>query len=281
MTMEYAIEARGLTKAFPTFTLDRAELQVPWGTVMGLIGENGAGKSTLIKCLLGILTPTSGEASLAGGAGLAEVGYVPDECPFPANLKLRQLGQFLPGIFPNWDGGLFGAYLEKFRLDPAQTVGKLSRGMKMKLSIAAALAHRPRVLVLDEATSGLDPVVRDEILDEFLDFLQDGDRAVLLSSHITSDLEKICDYVTYLHKGAVTVSGPKDELLSRYAVLKCTRAELEQVDRAFLVGERVGQYGCEALVRDRAAFEARWPGLALDPARLEDIMIYTTRRDRP
>jgi len=159
-------------------------------------------------------------------------------------------------------------------------VKELSRGMKMKLSIAAALSHRPKLLVLDEATSGLDPVVRDEILDEFMAFLSDEDHAILLSSHITSDLEKICDYVVYLHKGKVTISGAKDELLASYGKLSCARADLERVDGRFLVGSRTGEFGCQALVKDRPAFQRAYPDLALDAPSLEDLMIFTTRGDR-
>ena len=149
----------------------------------------------------------------------------------------------------------------------------------MKLSIAAALAHRPRLLVLDEATAGLDPVVRSELLDEFLSFIQDEDHAILLSSHITSDLEKVADYVTYLHKGRVAVQGAKDELLETYGRLVCSRADLERVDRALLQGIRMGQFSCEALVKDRAAFRRRYPELTVDPVGLEDIMVFTVRGD--
>jgi len=280
MNMGYAIETTGLRKDFGAFTLGPVDLALPGGTVMGLIGENGAGKSTLIKCLLGALKPTDGRIELLGEPGaqvLGQVGYVPDECPFSAVLKVEQVGKVCAGIFPGWDGALFADYLKKFDLPADRKVKDLSRGMGMKLTIAAALAHRPRLLVLDEATSGLDPVVRDEILDEFLAFVADEDHAVLISSHITSDLEKICDYVTYLHKGQITVTGPKDELLSTYAKLTCSKAELEGISPGLLVGERVGEFGAQALVRDRAAFCRAYPELELDPCTLEDIMIFTTR----
>ena len=151
--------------------------------------------------------------------------------------------------------------------------------MKMKLAIAAAFAARPRLLILDEATSGLDPVVRDEILDEFLNFIQDEEHSILISSHITSDLEKAADYVTYLHKGRVVLSGAKDELLDSYGKLVCSRADLERVDRSLLAGSRVGQFGWEALVKDRHAFARRYPGLTVDPATLEDIMVFTGKGD--
>jgi len=280
INVEYVIHTEHLTKDFGTFCLSDINLELPGGAILGLIGENGAGKSTLIKCLLGALRPTSGTVELFGGTvaePLEGVGYVPDECPFSSVLKVGQLAVMLSGMFPTWDTALFEQYLSRFQLPRERAVKELSRGMGMKLTIAAALAHRPRLLILDEATAGLDPVVRDEILDEFLNFISDEAHAILISSHITSDLEKVCDYVTYLHKGMVTISGVKDELLHQFARLSCTRAELGQVDPGLLVGARVGEYGVQALVNDRAAFHAAYPALALDPATLEDIMIFTTK----
>lgn len=281
--MKYAVKIDHLCKDYGSFALRDVSLAIPGGTILGLIGENGAGKSTVIKCLLGILRRDSGEISLLeqeGEAGLIEVGYVPDECPFSDALKVKQVGQFLSGMFSTWDGALFAHYLEKFELPEDRKVKALSRGMKMKLSISAALAHHPKLLVLDEATSGLDPVVRDEILDEFLAFLADEDHAILISSHITSDLEKICDWVVYLHKGEVTVSGAKDELLAGYGKLSSSRADLGRVDPALVVGSRTGEFGCQALIKDRTVFQQAYPELPLDPASLEDLMIFTTRGDR-
>lgn len=273
--MEYAIQTSHLTKDYGSFVLDGVELALPQGTILGLIGENGAGKSTLIKCLLGIIHPTDGTVELAD-----TVGYVPDECPFSDTLKIKHLAAFLPGIYPGWDGALFDEYLTKFDLPGDKKIKELSRGMKMKLTIAAALSHRPRLLVLDEATSGLDPVVRDEILDVFLDFVSDDDHAILISSHITSDLEKLCDYVAYLHKGKITVQGPKDELLAQYGKVSCTKEQLAAIPADILVGKREGEYGCQALVSDRAALRRALPEAEAEPVTLEDIMIYTTKGER-
>ena len=251
---------------------------------MGLIGENGAGKTTTLKCLLGAIRRDEGTISLLGcdpwsqpRQAKEEVGVVLDDCFFHDSLRLRDISAILSHVFPSWDNGLFRDYLDKFQLPEKKTVKELSRGRKMKLSLAAALAHRPRLLLLDEATSGLDPVVRDEILDEFLDFIQDEGRAILLSSHITSDLEKAADYVTYLHRGRVAVQGAKDELLEAYGRLVCGRGDLERVDPACLAGVRRGQFGCEALVKDRRTFVRRYPGLTVDPVTLEDIMLFTVR----
>lgn len=281
--MEYAIKTTGLTKDYGSFILEDVDLKLPGGTIMGLIGENGAGKSTLIKCLLGIIKPTAGEVELLGAPAaqaLGEIGYVPDECPFSDALKVRQVGGFLSGVFSAWQAEDFEDYLQKFDLPRDKKIKELSRGMKMKLTIAAALAHHPRLLILDEATSGLDPVVRDEILDEFLAFISDEDHAILISSHITSDLEKICDYVVYLHKGRLTVSGAKDELLAAYGKLSCSREELAAIPAELLVGKREGEYGCHALVSDRAALKRALPNAVVEAASLEDIMIYTTKGER-
>lgn len=275
--MEYAMKLDHLTKDLGGFRLEDVSFALPGGTILGLIGENGAGKSTAIKCLLGILRPDGGEVELLEGAGLAGVGYVPDECPFSDSLRVRQVGTVCAGLFPGWEGELFAHYLEKFDLPADSKVRQLSRGMKMKLSISVALSHRPQLLVLDEATAGLDPVVRDEILDEFLNFVSDEDHAILISSHITSDLEKLCDYVVYLHQGRVTISGARDELLASYARVSCGRADLERIPPEILVGKREGEFGCRALVSDRAALLRALPGAAVEVPTLEDLMIFTTR----
>ena len=189
------------------------------------------------------------------------------------------MGRVLSGVYRNWDAGLFDRYLDRYQLPRNKKIKEFSKGMKMKLSIATALAHRPRLLILDEATSGLDPVVRNELLDEFLAFIQDEDHAILISSHITSDLEKAADYVTYLHRGRVAVQGAKDELLESYGRLVCTRADLAGVEASYLVGTRQSQFSCEALVKDRRAFQFQYPGLTVDPVTLEDIMVFTVRGD--
>ncbi len=284
--MSNALEVCHLTKDYGSFKLDDVSFTVPGGTIMGLIGENGAGKSTTIKCILNLIHRDGGEISVFGldairdeRAVKSQVGVVLDESLFHDTLNPVQVGKILSKLYPNWDGRCYGGYLRKFELPEKKTVKTFSRGMKMKLAIAAAFAARPRLLILDEATSGLDPVVREEILDEFLNFIQDEEHSILISSHITSDLEKAADYVTYLHKGRVVLSGAKDELLDSYGKLVCSRADLERVDRSLLAGSRVGQFGCEALVKDRHAFARRYPGLTVDPATLEDIMVFTGKGD--
>lgn len=277
-----ALEIHGLTKKRGEFVLQGLELTLPAGCIMGLIGENGAGKSTVIRCLLGLVRPDGGEISLLGRApeeAKEDIGVVLDESSFHEVLRAPQVGKIFAGLYAAWDPALYEHYLAKFGLPRDKKIKEFSRGMKMKLGIAVALSHRPKLLLLDEATGGLDPVVRNEILDEFLDFIQEEDHAVLISSHITSDLEKAADYITYLHKGRVAVQGAKDELLEAYGRLVCGRGDLERVDPACLAGVRRGQFGCEALVKDRRTFVRRYPGLTVDPVTLEDIMLFTVRGD--
>ena len=281
-----ALEVSHLTKKYRSFTLDDVSFTLPGGTILGLIGENGAGKSTTIKCILNLVRRDGGDISVFGLDAVRDeqevkaiTGVVLDETTFHDGLSAPQVGKILSKLYPSWDMELYRDYLDKFGLTENKQVKAYSKGMKMKLSIAAAFAVRPRLLVLDEATSGLDPVVRDEILDELLSFISDEDHAVLLSSHITSDLEKAADYIVYLHKGRVAVSGAKDELLDTYGRLACTRAELEGIDPALLAGKRVSQFGCEALVKDRHALARRYPGLTADPATLEDIMVFMGKEE--
>ena len=284
--MKNCLEIKDLCKSYGDFALDHVNLTIPGGTIMGLIGENGAGKTTTIKCILNLIRRDSGTITILGKDNVAderaakmEVGVVLDECFFHDSLRPKDLKRILGPVYPTWDDNLYADYLKKFKLPEEKLIKEFSRGMKMKLSLAAALAHQPRLLILDEATAGLDPVVRDEILDEFLSFICDEDHAILISSHITSDLEKAADYITYLHKGRVAVQGAKDELLEAYGRLVCGRGDLERVDPACLAGVRRGQFGCEALVKDRRTFVRRYPGLTVDPVTLEDIMLFTVRGD--
>lgn len=278
--MKHAIEVKGLCKDYGDFQLDHVDLVVPGGTIMGLIGENGAGKSTAIRCMLGLTRPDGGEISLLERSpeeAKQDIGVVLDDVNLHDVLKAPQVGKILSRVYRSWDSGLFEAYLDKFQLPRKKKLKEYSKGMKMKLSIACALAHRPRLLILDEATVGLDPVVRSEILEEFMDFIQDESHAVLISSHITSDLERVADYVTYLHQGRVVVQGGKDDLLDRYGRLVCSAADFERVEKADLVGVRRSQFSCEALVKNRRDFLRRYPGLTVDRVSLEDIMVFTVK----
>ena len=197
-----------------------------------------------------------------------------DECFFSDALRPLDLDKILAPAYREWDRKLFRSYLDKFGLPEKKLIKEFSRGMKMKLSLSAALAHHPRLLILDEATAGLDPVVRDEILDEFLGFIQDEDHAILMSSHITSDLEKVADYIAYIHQGQVVLSDAKDNILDSYGRVGCTTAQLENIDPRDVLHTRRGAFGAEALVKDRAAFARKYPMLLVERTTLEDIMLF-------
>lgn len=279
--MTNCIEITGLSKRYESFALEGVNLTLPGGTIMGLIGENGAGKTTLIKCILNLVRRDAGEIRLLGRDNIREealakqdVGVVLDECFFHDTLKAGDLNRILAPVYRNWDSGLFRDYMDKFGLPEKKLIKEYSRGMKMKLSLAAALAHRPRLLILDEATSGLDPVVRDEILDEFQGFVCDEEHAILISSHITSDLEKVADYITYIHRGQVQLSDAKDSILECYGRVVCTANQLAELVPGELLRIRRGTYSCEGLTEDRRAFARNHPELTVDPVTLEDIMLF-------
>ncbi len=278
-----ALELRDICKRYEDFTLDHVSFSVPMGSIMGLIGENGAGKSTTINLVLGLIGLDSGEIAVLGENGpavspkvKAQLGVVLDEAGFPDCMTARQVGKMLRLAYPNWQQKTYDGYLARFGLPPQKPLKDYSRGMKMKLGIAAALSHDAKLLILDEATSGLDPVVRDEIIDMLLEFIQDEQHAVLLSSHITSDLEKVCDYVTFIHRGKVLYSEEKDALLERMCILKCTQEQLKDIDRRAIHGVRRGAFGVEALAeRDRLP-----DGCVTDRATLDDIIVYVAKGER-
>ncbi len=279
--MKNCIEIKGLCKSYGDFSLNNIDLTLPGGSILGLIGENGAGKTTTIKCILNLIRRDAGEITVLGHDNIREeklakqdIGLVLDECFFHDTLRPRDVGRVLAPAYKNWDSDLFRSYLDKFGLPEKKLIKEFSRGMKMKLSLSAALAHHPKLLILDEATAGLDPVIRDEILDEFLGFIQDEDHAILMSSHITSDLEKVADYIAYIHQGEVVLSDAKDAILDSYGRVGCTAAQLEAIAPDDVLRVRKGSFGCEALVKDRAAFARKYPMLLVERTTLEDIMLF-------
>ena len=271
-----AIELRGLEKHYKDFDL-KLDLTLPQGCILGLVGENGAGKSTTIRMLLGMTKPDGGSVRVLGQAQAdkEEIGVVLDEPGYPECLTARQLGRVLAGIFKNWDAAAYADYLKRLSLPEDKRFKDFSRGMKMKLSIAAALSHRPRLLVLDEPTSGLDPVVRDEVVEIFADFARDEDHSVLISSHIVSDLEKICDYVAFLHKGRLLLCEERDALREEYGLAQLSRADFEALDPAAVIGSRRSPYGISAILR-RDAVPA---GLSLEPVNIEDLFILMVKEE--
>ena len=269
-----AIELRDLEKHYRDFDL-KIDLELPQGCILGLVGENGAGKSTAIRLLLGMTRPDGGSIRVLGEerADKEEIGVVLDEPAYPECLTPRQLGRVMAGIFRSWDPAAYEGYLKKLSLPENKRFKDFSRGMKMKLSIAVALSHHPRLLVLDEPTSGLDPVVRDEVVELFADFARQEDHSVLISSHIVSDLEKLCDYVAFLHKGRLLLCEEKDALREAYGLARLSGADFEALDPAAVIGSRRSPYGVSAILR-RSAAPA---GLALEPVSIEDLFILMVK----
>lgn len=275
----------GIKKQYKDFTLGPVDLTIPAGTIVGLVGENGAGKTTTLKILTGVNPPDSGRVELLGGsprdaAIRARVGTVFEDAYFYEGMSAAHIGRSMAGIFgKRWNDSAFAGYLNRFVLDAEKKVKEYSRGMRMKLSLATALAHGPEVLVLDEPTAGLDPVVRGEILDLFLDFIQDENHSVLISSHITSDLEQIADSIAYLHQGKLLFHEDKDILMQEYGMLRCSETDLHLLPEGLAVHTRKGAFGCETLVKGREEVLRRLPGAVCDPASIDDIMRFYSGRD--
>lgn len=280
-----AAALRGIQKQYPNFTLGPLDLTVPAGSIVGLVGENGAGKTTTLKLLTGVNRPTAGQITLLGGSPAdvairARVGVVFEDAYFYESLTAAQIGRSMAGIFgARWQPAVFAGYLDRFGLSAHQKLREYSRGMRMKLSLATALSHAPELLVLDEPTAGLDPVVRGEILDLFLDFIQDENHSILMSSHITSDLEQVADSIAYLHKGRLLFQENKDELLEEFGLLRCAPADLDRLPAGTAIHTERRAFGCETLVRGRDAVRAALPGAVCDPAGIDDIMRFYSRRD--
>ena len=274
-----AIEIRGLEKRYPGFDL-QLDLDLPKGCILGLIGENGAGKSTTIKSILGMIRPDAGRITVLGHDNSRnfspvkeDIGVVLDEGGLPQCLNAAQLGKVMSGIYKNWDQAVYEDYLKKLSLPKDKAYKDFSRGMKMKQAIAVALSHHPKLLVLDEATSGLDPVVRDEVVEIFSDFTRDEEHAVLISSHIVSDLEKICDYVAFLHKGRLLLCEEKDALREQYGLVQLSKTDFAALAEAAVIGHRATPYGVTAIVRR----DAVPTGLALEPVSIEDLFILMVK----
>ena len=275
-----AIEVRGLCKDYGDFQLRDVDLTLPGGSILGLIGENGAGKSTTIKAILGLIRRNGGSIRIFGREILGDdpsykedIGVVLDEACLPEVITPRETGKLMALTYTRWDQGLYEQYLARFALPKDKKFKELSRGMKMKLAIAAALSHGAKLLLLDEATSGLDPMVRDEVLDVFNDFTRQADHTVVLSSHIVSDLEKICDYIAFLHRGKLVLFEEKDRLLEEYAIVKLDPQQLQELNPAAIAGVKEGPYGAEALVR-RQQIPAQF---VTEHTNLEDIILFLAK----
>ena len=278
-----AIEIRSLCKHYKGFSLDDLNLDLPYGCVLGLVGENGAGKSTTIRLIMDALERDGGTVSVLGADNQSkefldlkeDIGVVLDETFVPEVINAKQMGKIMAGTYKNWDQAVYDGWIRRFELPLDKKFKDYSRGMTMKLGIAAALSHNPRLLLLDEATGGLDPMVREELLEVFADFAAQDGHAVLLSSHIVSDLERICDYIAFLHKGRLVLCEEKDVLLDRYGILKCSKEQLQNIPAGAVHGVRIGNYGAEALVER----EAMPRGAVIDRPTLEDIILYMSKEE--
>lgn len=278
--MENALEIKGLCKQYEGFALRDVTFTLPGGCVMGFIGENGAGKTTTIKAILNLIRRDAGSIRVLGQDNLADeravkerIGVVLEDGCFLNTMNARQVDVLMAKAYQNWHSEQFFGFLKRFGIDVDKKIKDYSKGMRMKVNIAAAMSHEAELLLMDEPTSGLDPVVRDEVLDLFYDFMQDDGHSILLSSHITSDLDKIADYITFIHQGQIALSEPRDELLDTYGVLHCTAEQLSALDPAAVRGKRMGAFGCEALVR-RTGVPANWP---VEPVNIEQVMLFLTR----
>lgn len=277
--MENSIEIKHLTKKYEHFKLDDINLTIPKGTIIGLIGENGAGKTTLLKSILNIIKVDAGSIQIFGQDSKTsenkikeDIGVVLDNSFFPELLKPNDVRNIMTQIYKTWDDTLFHKYMKDFGL-PNQTIKTMSKGMRKKLEIAVALSHHPKLLILDEPTSGLDPVVRAEILDIFLDFIQDEEHTIILSTHITSDLEHIADYIIFIDHGQVVLDKTKDDILDCYGVVKCEQELFEQLDKKEMIRYRKNRYHYEMLIDNRDKFHKKHPDACIDKATLEDIMV--------
>ena len=275
-----ALEIKNLTKSYPGFTLDNLSLTLPSGCILGLIGENGAGKSTTIKLILDMIHKDSGTITILGQDNAdnlrltkEDIGVVMDEVGIPECLTPKQVGKVMRHTFRNWNADEYERLLRKFSLPDNKPFKDFSRGMKMKLGIAIALSHEAKLLILDEATSGLDPVVRDEVVELFLDFTRNEEHSILISSHIVSDLEKLCDYVAFLHKGKLLLCEEKDLLLARYGILHCTSQQFLTLDPRSIRYKKETPYGVQAMVLRDAVPE----GLTVSPISIEELFVFMVK----
>lgn len=278
-----ALEIRNLTKVYPGFTLDNLNLTLPKGCIMGLIGENGAGKSTTIKLILDMIHKDSGTITILGKDNQdnieltkEDIGVVMDEAGIPECLTVEQVGKVMKNTFRNWDEDEYLRLLAKLALPGKKQFKDFSRGMKMKLCIAIAMSHNCKLLILDEATSGLDPVVRDEVVEMFSEFTRDENHSILISSHIVSDLEKLCDYVAFLHKGKLLLCEEKDQLLADYGLIHCTAEELQKLPANAVKHTKENPYGVEAMVK-RSVVSA---GVNISPISIEELFVFMVKEAR-
>lgn len=282
--MNNILEIKNLNKEYKNFKLKNINFSIPKGSIMGLVGENGSGKTTTIKSILNIVNRESGSINIFDMDNIKyemeikeDLGVVLDECSFQDSLNGSDIDKIMKNIYKKWDSKIYFNYLEKFKLGKEQKIKEYSKGMKMKLNIAVALSHHAKFLILDEPTAGLDPIIRNEILDELLEFIQEKDNSILFSTHITSDLDKIADYITLIHDGEVILSKDRETLLTDYGLLKCGVEDFKRIDKRDIINSKEGRFGVEALVTDREKIKSKYPDYIVDSVNIEDIMLFYIR----
>lgn len=284
--MDAILQVNNLTKHYPSFTLDHVTFDLPKGAIMGLIGENGAGKSTTINAILNLIHKDEGSVTfwgeeLSSSKQLKEdIGVVFDGINFYETLTPAKVAKISAAAYRQWDESLFQDYMKRFELPTDKEIKTLSKGMKMKLSIAVALSHHPKLLILDEATSGLDPVMRDDILDVFMDFVQDEAHSIIMSSHISTDLEKIADYITFIHQGKVLFCKSKDELRYNYGIIRCGAALFEAIDKEDILTYRKDDYQWNVLVADKETARKKYKNAVVDDATIDDILLLYVKGEQ-
>lgn len=281
------LEVKNLCKKYNGFELKNVNLELPKGMIMGLIGENGAGKSTTIKSILNVIHKNAGEIKIFDldhkkeeKQIKEEIGVVLDDSFLSEYLTPADINKMMKHIYKNWDEKLYFQYIDNFKLPKDKISKDYSSGMKMKLKIAVALSHHPKLLILDEPTSGLDPVARSEMLDIFQDFIQDEEHSILLSSHITSDLEHIADYITFINQGEIIFTKTRDELLEKYGIAKCSKEEFERIAKKDFIQYRKNRYEYDILIEDKIEFQQKYHIQVMDKPTIEEIMLIHIKGEK-
>lgn len=286
--MKKAIEIKNATKRYDSkFKLGPIDLDIPSGVIVGLIGENGAGKTTLIKSILNVLSIDEGNINIFEKKSIGdiaeikeEIGVVLDDMFLPEILTTKDVNSIMSGIYKNWNSEDYYHYLEEFKIPTNETIKKLSKGMRKKLEIATALSHHPKLLILDEPTSGLDPVVRSEILDIFLKFISDDEHTILLSTHITSDLEHIADEIIFIDSGKIVLKESKDDIIDKYGILKCEIDYFDKIDKTDIVSFKKNKYDYHVLVSDAPKMKKKYKDCIIDKVTLEDLMVLMIKGEK-
>lgn len=282
--METILQLENVSRSYPDFRLENITFKLPKGTIMGFIGENGSGKTTTLKLILNLITLEQGSITVFEKDYYVkeqeikqEVSVILGDLSFYQALRINDIKKIMVGMQSNFKTTIFDSYLKRLNVPQNKSVKELSKGMKMKVAIALALAHQPKLLLLDEPTSGLDPIVRNEILEIFRDFVSDGEHSILFSSHITTDIEAVADYVTFIHHGKILFIEEKDRLLETHKIAKLTKEQFERLNLEDVINYTSYAYGYTALIKNTQAFQRKYPEVLVESCSLEQIMVYYVR----